>query len=58
MLALLIDLKRNLEIPKNIRVFLNDTHREKLDSVQERIKVKFWLLLIFFDMFTQSIKVS
>ena len=35
------------ELVSQNEIPINDTHREKLNSVQEFVKIKSWLLLIF-----------
>ena len=60
----LVSLVPGTRVVKQTRDLINDTHREKRNSVQEFVKVKSWLLLIFWTclyrinkiQFTQSIK--
>ena len=36
--------------------FFNNTHREKLNSLQKFVKTKFWLLLIFLTCLQNQLK--
>ena len=50
-----VDTVVDLKILKEV-FLLNDTHKEKLYFTQFSTRMAAWLLLIFFHMFTQSVK--